>query len=231
MKKSPKILIVDDETSICTMVKFNLENQGFDVETANSAEDVLTMDLSDIDLVLLDIMMGDISGIQLANILKKRQDTKDLSIIFCTARDSEDDIVNGLELGADDYVTKPYSIRTLIARINAVLRCRKGNSSKNDDSRVFQSGSLIVNDTLKTCTVDGQMINLPRKEFEILVLLISNPGRPFSRNEILNRVWNNQAVVVDRVVDVDINRIRTKLGEYSKCIVTKPGYGYVFNPI
>ncbi len=229
MTDRKRILIVDDEPTLCEVLRFNLEAEGYEVHTANSAEDALTMDLSSFNLVLLDIMMGEVSGIQLASIMKKRKDTADIPIIFCTAKDSVDDMVQGLELGADDYITKPYSVKNIIARVKTVLRrvaAAKTNTENENDVITFEK--LKISLPNKVCTIDDNEIKMPKKEFELLVLLLSNRGRLFSRQEILNRVWSDEVVVLYRVVDVNITRLRTKLGDYGKHIVTKTGYGYVF---
>ncbi|MGM9828375.1 MAG: response regulator transcription factor [Muribaculaceae bacterium] len=227
MNTLPRILVVDDEETLCEALRFNLEAAGFDVDTALSAEDALAMELSAYSLILLDIMMGDISGIQFASIIKKRSSTSHIPIIFCTARDSEDDMISGLELGADDYITKPYSVRNVIARIKSVLRRASAAKSPLDADVITYEG-LTINTREKTCEVDGVPVTLPRKEFEIITLLLSDLGRIFTREEILNRVWRDEAIVTDRVIDVNISRLRSKLGRYGDNIITKSGYGYGF---
>lgn len=227
MNTRPRILVVDDEETLCEALRFNLEAAGFDVDTALSAEDALAMELSAYSLILLDIMMGDISGIQFASIIKKRSSTAHIPIIFCTARDSEDDMISGLELGADDYITKPYSVRNVIARIKSVLRRASAAKSPLDADVITYEG-LTINTREKTCEVDGVPVTLPRKEFEIITLLLSDLGRIFTREEILNRVWRDEAIVTDRVIDVNISRLRSKLGRYGDNIITKSGYGYGF---
>ncbi len=220
--------MVDDEETLCEALRFNLEAEGYSVDTVLSAEEALTMDLEIYSLILLDIMMGEISGMQLASILKKREKTAHIPIIFCTAKDAEDDMIGGLDLGADDYITKPYSIRNVLARVRTVLRRAARNEvpqSKNAPV-VFQGISVFPE--RKLCTVNGEEVKMPRKEFEILLMLLCNPGRVFSREEILQRIWPEEVVVLDRVVDVNITRLRSKLGEYGKNIITRPGYGYGF---
>lgn len=223
-----RILIVDDEETLCEALRFNLEAEGFEVDTANSAEEALTLDLSSYSLMILDIMMGDISGMQLASILKKREDTATIPIIFCSAKDEEDDVVAGLDLGADDYITKPFSIRTLLARVKSVLRrtAITADSSEQEDEIAYKG--LAISKLQKKCTVDGVEVKMPRKEFEILLLLLSHRGRVFSREELLKNVWEEDVVVVDRVIDVNITRLRSKLGAYGKNIITRSGYGYGF---
>ena len=223
-----KILVVDDEETLCEALRFNLEAEGYVVDTAFSAEEALTMDLSGYSLILLDIMMGDISGTQLASILKRREDTARIPIIFCTARDAEDDMVKGLDLGADDYITKPYSIRNVLARIRSVLRRTASRTITPINDAPLSYKTLAVYPEKKLCTVGGEEVRMPRKELEILLMLLRHPGRVFSREEILKRIWPDEVTVLDRVVDVNITRLRSKLGEYARNIVTKPGYGYGF---
>ncbi len=226
MEKSKRILVVDDEETLCEALKFNLEEEGFEVDTALSAEEALCLDLASYNLVILDIMMGEISGTRLAGIMKSKPETAAIPIIFCTARDSEDEMVKGLDLGADDYITKPYSIRNIIARVKAVLRRSTAIPEKPSHSISFEG--LTVDPVSKTCNVDGQYVKMPRKEFEILLTLLKNRGRIFSREELLNLIWPDEVVVVDRVVDVNITRIRRKIGRYGSHITTRSGYGYGF---
>ena len=225
-----RILIVDDEETLCEVLKLNLENEGYDVDTAFSAEQALTYDLRSYSLVLLDIMMGEISGIKMARMMKADIATADIPIIFCTARDSEDDMVMGLNLGADDYIVKPYTVRKVVARIKSVLRRTSGHKVPQAASR---TNSLVVEGLhldmeFKRCTVDGTEVKLTRKEFELLAYLISHRGRVCSREQILSRVWSDEVVVLDRTIDVNITRVRQKIGPYGAYIVTKSGYGYGF---
>lgn len=228
METTKRILVVDDEETLCDTLGFNLEAEGYSVDTAYSAEEALTLSLSDYDLILLDIMMGEISGIQLARIMKSNPATAGVPIIFCTAKDTEDDMIKGLDLGADDYIAKPYSLRTVLARVRAVLR-RSGASAKEEAaSEKIAYGGLVIIPAKKSCTVDGEEVKMPRKEFELLYKLLSNPGKIFSREELLRDIWTDDVVVVDRVIDVNITRIRQKIGRYGKQIVTRSGYGYGF---
>lgn len=222
-----KILVVDDEATLCDTLKFNLEIEGYEVDTAYSAEEAMTLDLKQYDLILLDIMMGEKSGFDMARAMKKDPQLARVPIIFCTARDTEDDMVAGLNLGADDYIAKPYSIRNVLARVRTVLRRTSQHETSASESPTSFEG-LSVDPSLKRCTVDGTEVRLPRKEFEILCLLLSNRGRIFSREEILGRIWPEEVVVIDRVVDVNITRLRSKIGRYGKMIVTRSGYGYGF---
>ncbi len=228
-----RILVVDDEETLCEALRFNLEAEGYDVDTANSAEQALALDLTRYDLFLLDIMMDGISGTQLARILKSNPATASRPVIFCTAKDTEDDLIEGLDLGADDYIMKPYSLKTVSARIRAVLRraaapAAPAASAAADSSAEIAYLGLKIDPAKKMCTVDGREVNLPRKEFEILSKLLSDRGRIFSRAELLKEIWMDDVVVLDRVVDVNITRIRQKIGRYGKHIVTRSGYGYGF---
>ncbi len=208
---------MDDEETLCEALRFNIEEEGFEADVAYSAEEALALDLSSYSLFILDVMMGDISGTQLAKIIKSREDTKSIPIIFCTARDS----------GADDYITKPYSIRNVLARIRAVLRRTVPPENKENQPALEHKGLKVYPES-KMCVVDGNEIKLPKKEFEILSLMIANKGKIFTREELLSRIWPEQVVVVDRVVDVNITRLRSKIGTYGKNIVTRSGYGYGF---
>lgn len=230
MTTKKRILVVDDEETLREALRFNLEAEGYEVDAAGSAEEALTLDLTRYDLFLLDIMMGDISGTQLARIIRSTTSTASRPVIFCTAKDTEDDMVAGLDLGADDYITKPYSLRTVSARVRAVLRRAETMATEPErkaDDTVEYLGLKIMPEK-KTCTVDGREVNLPRKEFEILLKLLSNRGRIFTRAELLRGIWTDDVVVLDRVVDVNITRIRQKIGPYGKNIVTRSGYGYGF---
>ena len=224
-----RILVVDDEDTLCAALRFNLEAEGYAVDVAHSAEEALAMDLAVYSLILLDIMMGEISGVQMARILKQNTRTAAIPIIFCTARDAEDDMVDGLNLGADDYITKPYSVRNVLARVKTVLR-RSGGVPAGGEAVLpaLAHGGLKIDLSRKVCVADGREIRMPRKEFEILSTLMSCPGKIFSREELLQRVWPDEVVVLDRAVDVHITRLRSKLGRYGKNIVTRTGYGYGF---
>lgn len=221
-----RILVVDDEETLCDVLKLNLENEGYDVDVAYSAEQALELDLTKYSLILLDIMMGEISGIKMAKIMKSRHETAGIPIIFCTAKDTEDDMINGLNIGADDYIMKPYTIRNILARVKSVLR--RTSRSAGDNADVIEVQGLKVDLGLKMCTVDGNDIRLSKKEFEILAFLMKNQNRIFTRDELLNFVWKDEVVVLDRTVDVNITRLRQKLGAYGHCIITRSGYGYGF---
>ena len=222
-----KILVVDDEESLCEIIQFNLEVEGYTVDTAYSAEEALQLDLPSYSLILLDVMMGEISGYRLARILREQPETAHIPIIFCTARDSEDDIVTGLNIGADDYIAKPFSTREVIARVKAVLRRTVTTETERVPERLTYQ-SLVIDITKKKVSIDDEEVPLTKKEFEILLLLVQNKGRVFSREDILTRIWSDEVYVLDRTIDVNITRLRKKIGEYGKCIVTRLGYGYCF---
>ena len=226
--EKPKILVIDDEESLCEILQFNLEIEGFSVDVAYNAEEALKKEIARYDLILLDVMMGETSGFKLARQLKSRPDTAQIPIIFCTAKDTEDDTVIGLEIGADDYITKPFSIREVIARVKSVLRraAITANREKADDSVAFKG--LVLNLQRKTCHVDGKEVKLTKTEFEILSLFLRHRETIFSRADILSQVWSNDVIVLDRTIDVNITRLRRKISPYSEHIVTRQGYGYGF---
>ena len=226
-----RILIVDDEETLCEVLKLNLENEGYDVDIAFSAEEALTYDLKGYSLILLDIMMGEISGIKMAKMLKADVATADIPIIFCTARDTEDDMIMGLNIGADDYIMKPYTIRNVIARVKSVLRRTATHKTSNisvERPTLLTVEGLCLDLEFKRCTVDGEEVKLTRKEFELLAYLIQHRGKICSREQILSRVWSNEIVVLDRTIDVNITRLRSKIGAYGSYIVTRSGFGYGF---
>lgn len=225
-----RILVVDDEETLCEALRFNIEIEGYNVDVAYSAEQALELALQDYSLILLDVMMGKMSGFKFAQLLKANPATADIPIIFCTAKDCEDDMVAGLNIGADDYITKPYSIRNVLARVKSVLR-RASRSIPADAEAASDEvcyKNLRLNIQSKQCFIDGRLVTLPRKEFEMLALLLSKPGKVFTREELLTRIWESDAVVGDRTVDVNITRLRHKIGEYGQHIVTRSGYGYGF---
>lgn len=222
-----RILVVDDEEDLCEILKFNLENEGYEVDTANSAEEALKMNLPAYHLLLLDVMMGEISGFRMANILKKNKETAHIPIIFITAKDTENDTITGFNLGADDYISKPFSIREVIVRVKAVLR-RTSSILLTQNKELLEYRELTLNLTQKKVCINNTEIYLTKKEFEILQLFLQNKGKVFSREEILTKVWQDEVLVLDRTIDVNITRLRKKIGEYGKCIVTRLGYGYCF---
>ncbi len=223
-----RILVVDDEQDLCEILKFNLETEGYLVDTVNSAEEALTEDLTQYNLLLLDVMMGEMSGFALARKLKADEATKGIPIIFLTARDTENDTVTGFNLGADDYISKPFSIREVLVRVRAVLR-RTIDQKPEEEQRLIKYETLEMNLDKKTVKVDNEDISFTKTEYELLKLLLNERGRVFSRQELIDRVWPSDVLVLDRTVDVNITRLRKKIGPYSKNIVTRLGYGYYFD--
>lgn len=220
-----RILVVDDEQTLCEILQFNLEVDGYTVDVAYSAEEALELDLSVYSLILLDVMMGAMSGFKMAQILKGRQETAHIPIIFCTAKDTEEDTIVGLNIGADDYISKPFSTREVLARVKTVLR---RTAKQGDKSNNVEFEQLQINLLNKVCKIAGKKIDLTKNEFELLLLLINHQGTIFSREDILQRVWSDQVVVLDRSIDVCITRLRQKIRPYGDHIVTRRGYGYGF---
>ena len=214
------ILVVDDEEDICAILKFNLSKEGYEVVTANSAEEALTLDIASFNLLLLDVMMGGMSGFELTGKLKSDPRTAGIPVIFITARDTEDDAFEGLDLGADDYISKPFSIREVISRVKAVLRRTSAGQ--------IPCPGIFIDDEKKVVTVDGAVVALTRIEYEIFKLLFTNKGKVFPREDILSKVWPDDVIVTDRTVDVNITRLRKKIGEYGDRIVSRHGFGYLY---
>ena len=228
-EKDSRILVVDDEQDLCEILKFNLETEGYQVETANSAEEALEKDIASYNLVLLDVMMGGMSGFQLAKQLKNSEVTAHIPIIFLTARDTENDTVTGFNLGADDYISKPFSIREVMVRVRAVLRRTASRLEGAEEPTVISYQGLLLNLNKKSVSVDGEDVPFTKTEFELLRLLLEERGRVFSRQELIDRVWPKDVLVLDRTVDVNITRMRKKIGKFAKCIVTRLGFGYYFD--
>ena len=228
MDTNYRILVVDDEQDLLEILKFNLETDGYLVDTANSAEEALSMNLEHYDLLLLDVMMGGMSGFAMARKLKAEPATKDIPIIFLTARDTENDTVTGFNLGADDYISKPFSIREVLVRVRAVLR-RTADRNDNTTSNIINYQGLQLNLDKKTVSIDDEEIPFTKTEFEILPLRLEERGRVFSRQELIDRIWPKDVLVLDRTVDVNITRLRKKVGKFAKCIVTRLGFGYYFD--
>ena len=226
METRKRILIVDDEEDICNILSFNLEKAGYDTRIVHSAEDALTSGVNGYDLILLDIMMEGISGLKMAEMMKKNPVTAKIPIIFISAKDTEDDTVNGLNIGADDYIAKPFSIREVLSRVAAVLR--RTSSTADAKHNTLNYKSLVMDLDRKSVSVDGEGIDLTKTEFEILHLLFANSPHVYSREEILSKIWSDDVIVLGRTVDVNITRLRKKIGEYGKCVVTRHGYGYCF---
>lgn len=253
-----KILIVDDEPDICEILRFNLEMEGYDVFVAEGAEEgQAIVDGNSIDLLLLDVMMTPKSGFEWAKELKSSPRTAGIPIIFCTAKTMEEDMLQGFSLGSDDYICKPFRISEVKARVKAVLRrvapaqapidipSKASESSAPSNSPFRESDTqqlrfspegedrdgatgIVLDLDRKECFVDGKEVAFTKLEFEVLALLLSKPGQVFSREKILQTVWPSDTIVLDRTVDVNITRIRKKIGRYGECLRTKFGYGYMF---
>jgi DNA-binding response OmpR family regulator len=226
MNEKLRLLVVEDEEDLNEIIQFNLLSEGYNVDTAFSAEDALKKDLSVYQLLILDVMMGKISGFSMAN--KVRNELKlSTPIIFLTAKNTEADLLTGFNLGADDYITKPFSIRELQARVKAVIK-RSAAPLVDQSVDSLTAGNLNIDLRSKRFRIGEKRIDLTRKEFEILSLLIRHPGRIFSREEILDKIWKNDVIVTDRTVDVNITRLRRKMEDFGGCIHNKAGYGYFF---
>ena len=223
-----KILIVDDEADIREILQFNLENAGFSVECASSAEEALGMLSPDHGLILLDVMMGGMSGFAMAEILRNEKGNQ-IPIIFLTAKSSENDLLTGFSAGGDDYIPKPFSIQEVIARVRAVLRRIAPAETKLPN--MLECGRLKIDVESKLVYMDGEKVVFSKKEFEVLSLLASNQGKIFSREDLINELWKDAPYVLDRTVDVHIARIRSKLGECKGYLTNRSGYGYIFNPV
>ena len=225
-----KILVVDDEQDICEILQYNLETEGFEVATANSAEEALELPLQDFALVLLDVMMGEMSGFQMARRMKENPATAQIPIIFITALEGEDNLVKGLNIGADDYIAKPLSMKEVKARVRAVIRRAAPHSPYNSEpaeARISYEGIALDLNT-KTVTLDGQPLVCTKQEFELLSFFLQHPDRVYSREDLLKHCWPHDVLVLDRTVDVNITRLRKKIGHYGKHIKTRVGYGYCF---
>lgn len=223
MTTAKKILAVDDEEDILEILAFNLKAEGFEVDTVTSSEEALKKSFQSYDLFILDVMMGKMSGFRLAEKIRK-EFKLNTPVIFLTARDTENDKITGFSLGADDYISKPFSVRELIARVNAILR----RSSPAASRSLITVGEFIIDDDSKKIIANDIPIDLTKKEYELIALFLQNPGKIFSRSDLLLRVWGDDVVVTDRTVDVTIARARKKLGEKGNMIRNKSGYGYYF---
>jgi len=220
-----KILIVEDDKDICEILEFNLSNEGFEVECAHSAEEGLEILDSSHNLILLDVMMGEMSGYKMAE--KLRKENNNIPIIFLTAKDTENDMLTGFSVGADDYISKPFSIKEVIARVRAIVKRSDYTEKQESEDLVF--GDLVISKGLKELRIEGENIELTKTEFEILYLLAENPDRMFSRENIIDTLWDETTYVTDRTVDVHITRLRKKMGKYRGVITNRAGYGYRFD--
>ena len=225
-----KILIVDDEADICEILQFNLENAGFNVDCASSAEEALKKLSSGHSLILLDVMMDGMSGFRMAEVVRKERGSQ-IPIIFLTAKNAENDLLTGFSAGGDDYIGKPFSIHEVIARVKAVLKRAGGPSSAEQAENDIVSGRIRIDISRKMVYAAESPVLLSKKEFEILYLLASHEGRVYSREDIINELWKDAPYVLDRTVDVHIARIRGKLGEYKNYLTNRSGYGYCFSPV
>ena len=224
-----KILIVDDEPDICEILEFNLANEGYETITAYSAEEAVNKLTSDCSLILLDVMMSGMSGYKLAETL--RRDGNQIPIIFLTAKDTENDMLTGFSVGGDDYISKPFSIKEVLARVKAVLKRKKMTEKEVDEKHKLVFDDIVIDLKLKEVQIGSENIALTKTEFEILSLLSEHPERVFSREEIIDNVWRETPYITERTVDVHITRLRKKMGDYSKLISNRSGYGYRFNQL
>jgi DNA-binding response OmpR family regulator len=224
MENDKKILIIDDEEDLCEILQYNLNNEGYITDIAFSAEEAFKKEISEFNLIILDVMMGEMSGFKMADKLRKELQLS-IPVIFLTARDTENDLLTGFSLGADDYITKPFSVNELKARVRAVLSRTDPELKKNHKT----ARGIEFDDQRKKVLIEGKPVDLTKKEYELLFLLVRGKGKVFSREDILERVWGDDVVVTNRTVDVNITRLRNKLGEYSAYLKNKTGYGYYFD--
>lgn len=230
-----KILLIDDEEPICEILKYNLEKEGYEVDCAYSAEEALDLDLRQYSLCLVDIMMERLSGYDFAKAVRKNPETANLPLIFCSALNGEDDTVMGLNIGGDDYITKPFVISEVIARVRAVLRRFMAMNMAKEKSKEteqpaktvsFEGISVDLDD--KVCTLDGEDLNLTKTELELITFFLQHRNRIYSRDEIIKKIWPDDVIVTTRAIDTNIARLRKKLGRYGNNIVTRMGFGYGF---
>jgi two-component system, OmpR family, alkaline phosphatase synthesis response regulator PhoP len=223
--KEKNILIIDDEEDLCEILQYNLNNAGYKTDVAHSAEEALEKSLDEYDLLLVDVMMGPISGFKFADKLRNEMNNN-VPVIFLTAKVTENDLLTGFSLGADDYISKPFSVNELTARVRAVLKRTYQENVKPDAIIKFRDIEL---DTIrKRLIINDERVELTKKEYEMLKILLDNQGKVFSREDFLNHVWGKDVIVSERTVDVNITRLRTKLGEFGQYLRNKTGYGYYF---
>lgn len=230
-----RILVIDDEEALCEILKFNLEKAGYDVDCAYSAEEALEKDLTVYNLIIADIMMESLSGFDFAKRVRNNPATEFIPIIFCSALSGEDDTVMGLNIGGDDYITKPFVISEVLARVQAVLRRSRMNTvtarpEADDNSYVsdIKFEGLSIGRNEKLCYMDGKELNLTRTEYDILLFFLTHRNRIYSREELIEKIWDSNVVVTTRTIDTNIARLRKKIGEYGNNIVTRLGFGYGF---
>lgn len=225
-----RILVVDDEDDLCEILKFNLETEGYSVDTASSGEEALAMDIGSYRLILLDVMMGGMSGFAVARQLRSNPATARIPIIFLTAKGTENDKITGFNLGADDYIPKPFSIREVLLRIRAVLRrTAQQGEAVADEPHELRFKGLVVDLDKKVVSIDGHEVPFTKTELGILCELLAHPGRVFSRHDLIRHIWPTDVLVSDRTVDVNITRVRRKLGPYAGYLTTRLGFGYFFD--
>lgn len=223
---SYRILVVDDEPDLREILQCNLENAGYEVDTAASAEQALAILGPQHHLILLDVMMSGMSGFRMVDKLRKEMKNF-VPIIFLTAKDKENDLLTGFSAGGDDYITKPFSLHEVLARVKALLR--RSHPQVEESVQSLQVGNITIDVARKLVRINGEDIHLSPKEFGILCMLAKEPGKVFSREEILNEVWHGDYYVLDRTIDVHIARIRRKMGDEGSHLVNRQGYGYCFN--
>lgn len=227
METNDRLLIVDDEADIREILQFNLENEGYVVDLAGSAEEAEQILSPEHGLILLDVMMGGMSGFKFADKLRKAGNST--PIIFLTAKNTENDMLTGFSIGGDDYISKPFSIKEVIARVKSILKRSHIAEKEKKEASNLSYDTLIIDLDMKSVTVDGKPIELTKTEFNILVLLIENEDKIFSRADILKKAWEGDGIVLERTVDVHIARLRKKISPYGNHIVNRTGYGYIFS--
>jgi DNA-binding response OmpR family regulator len=220
-----KIFIVDDDPNICEILSYNLISEGYETVLAYSAEEAFGKLSSDFSLILLDIMMGGMSGYQFAQTLRSLQN--EIPIIFLTAKNTENDMLTGFSVGADDYISKPFSLKEVSARVKAVLKRRQTKLVPTANKFIFKD--IIIDFDIKEVTIAGKSAKVTKTEFEILAFLVKNQDHIYSREELINHIWEKSPYITERTVDVHITRLRKKLEEYASLISNKSGYGYRFN--
>lgn len=229
-----RILVIDDEEPICDILKFNLEREGFVVDCSYSAVDALDRDLTRYSLFIVDIMMERLSGYDFVQRLRSNMSTEKLPVIMCSALNDEDDKVTGLNIGADDYVSKPFSVSEIVARAKAVLRRSiptinaETENTRDDYHPDITYKTIRIDQNEKVCYIDGMEVPLTRTEYDILVFFLTHRNRIYSREEIIQEVWSPDVLVSNRAIDTNLTRLRKKLGDYGNNIITRQGFGYGF---
>lgn len=236
---SYRILVIDDEEPLCDILKYNLEKEGYRVDCAYSAVEALDMDLASYDLFIVDIMMERLSGYDFVQRLRSTIGVEQLPVIFCSALSDEDDKVTGLNIGGDDYITKPFVVSEVLARVRAVLRrsrsVLRSQASRREESKAkpdYQPDityrDIRIDQNEKACYIHGKEISLTRTEFDLLLFFLTHRNRIYSREEIIRNVWPNDVLVSQRAIDTNLTRLRKKLGDYGNNITTRQGFGYGF---